>query len=108
MKKIAIFGERILWKPLDVAANKRRPEEGRWEVGHWLGLTMRRDQALIGTPTGIVRTRAENIKGVAPDDRWIAEELWQVLGWPWRPSLLKDGEEVPTDLQRHPGTEEGG
>ena len=64
---------------------------------------MRRDQALIGTPTGVVRTRAENVKGVAPDDRWTAGELWRVIGWPWKPNLLKDGEEVPTSMRQGKG-----
>ena len=98
-KRIAMFGEKVLWKPLDVAANKRRPDEARWEIGHWLGLTMRRDQAIIGTPTGVVRTRADNIKGTVPEERWRAEDLWQVIGWPWKPSLVKGGDDIPTAMK---------
>ena len=88
-----------MWKPLDVAANKRPADEPRWEVGHWLGLTMKSDQAIIGTPSGVVKTRAENIRGVAPDERWAASDLWKVIGWPWKPSLIKDGDEIPTSIR---------
>ena len=34
--RIAMFGEKVMWRPLDVATNKKRPDEGSWEVGHWL------------------------------------------------------------------------
>ena len=78
---MACYGAKVLYMPRKTAKNHKNKEQPRWEFGFWLGLT-RGGEAIIGTSKGVIKTRAENVKGVTPKERWNGGESKQVQGWP--------------------------
>lgn len=54
-RRVVEFGERILWQPLDtIEQGKLNP---RWIEGVWLGVRPQTSEVIVGTDTGVSRTR---------------------------------------------------
>ena len=92
---IATFGERVCYLPLKT--NKRdRSKLERLREGIWLGMRLRTNEALIGTPGGVVKTRT--IRILPEDEKWSGASILDVKGTPRRPNPLVDDDNVPEDI----------
>ena len=67
-RPIAHFREHILYMPLKGAQSRRLKGEMKMEYGIWIGLKMRTDEVLVGTPRGNIRART--IKRLPDRDKW--------------------------------------
>lgn len=84
-RSIAQFGEFMHYMPL---VDREPGRDGREEPtlepnfrdGIWLGLRLRTDEALIGTPSGVIKART--IRRIPADEMWNAAMLWSVRGIP--------------------------
>ena len=56
-RPLAEFGERVHYLPLDRKHNASHSPDVRYEEGVWLGLVMKSQEVIIGTPSGVVRAR---------------------------------------------------
>ena len=92
---IAIFGEKVLYKPLDVQKDKSKID-AQWESGIWLGIARESNEALVGTSSGV--TRAYAIKRRATDERWDGDAITTMMGTPQRPNPEKAGLHIPTRI----------
>ena len=81
------FGEALLWK--------RKPSRGNlgklsclWDDGVYLGVKSTTGELVIGTKSGVWRTRSVRRKPV--EQRWSIDNMLMVGGVPWR---LSDGDQ---------------
>ena len=115
-RPLAEFGELVHYLPLDRKNNTSHSPDVKYEDGVWLGVEMQSTEAIIGTPSGIVRARS--VKRRPEDVRWSMAEILAIQGSPWDPTpgvapeLLRapmlpprDPDAVVPDLQ--PPTEPG-
>ena len=95
---MAIFGERVCH--LSLKTNRRdKSKLERMREGIWLGMRMRTNEALIGTPAGVVKARTIRI---LPEDKWSAAMILEVRGTPRRPNHLVDDDNVlRTSMKSH-------
>ena len=56
-RNIAQFGEKIVYKPLKLSGHHRGNMEDTFLDGIFLGMRLRSDELLIGTPRGVIKTR---------------------------------------------------
>ena len=92
---IATFGERVCYLPLKT--NKRdRSKLERLREGIWLVMRLRTNEALIGTPGGVVKTRT--IRILPEDEKWSGASILDVKGTPRRPNPLVDDDNVPEEI----------
>ena len=76
---MATFGERVCYLPLKT--NKRdRSKLERLREGIWMGMRLRTNEALIGTPGGVVKART--IKILPEDEKWNGASILDVKGTP--------------------------
>ena len=54
-KELVEFGERVMYYKSGITGNRKM--ETRWESGIWLGLRDESNEALIGTPDGVIKAR---------------------------------------------------
>ena len=75
------FGELILWKrkPVGGAMGKM---SCMWEDGVYLGLKSTTGETIVGTTSGVWKTRSVQRRPM--DERWKAEALSMIGGVPWR------------------------
>ena len=66
---MAIFGELVCYLPLKTNRRDKSKLE-RMREGIWLGMRMRTNEALIGTPAGVVKART--IRILPEDEKWSA------------------------------------
>ena len=92
---MAIFGERVCYLPLKTNRRDKSKLE-RMREGIWLGIRMRTNEALIGTPAGVVKARI--IRTLPEDEKWSAAMILEVRGTPRRPNPLVDDDNVPEDI----------
>ena len=76
---MAIFGERVCYFPLKTNRRDKSKLE-RMREGIWLGMRMRTNEALIGTPAGVVKART--IRILPEDEKWSAAMILEVRGNP--------------------------
>ena len=58
--------------------------ETRWESGIWLGLRDESNEALIGTPDGVIKARDVRRYG-SEEERWDQDKFTSITGVPWEP-----------------------
>ena len=92
---MAIFGERVCYLPLKTNRRDKSKLE-RMREGIWLGMRMRTNEALIGTPAGVVKART--IRILPEDEKWSAAMILEVRGTTRRPNPLVDDDHVPEDI----------
>ena len=80
-RPLADFGERVHYLPLDRKHGASHSPDVRYEEGIWLGLVMKSQEVIIGTPSGVVRARS--VKRRPEDVRWSADEVMKIVGTPW-------------------------
>ena len=94
------FGERVHWRrqkqPRQITKEGKQTSkvaklDSMWEDGVFLGYRTTSAEMIIGTTSGIMRSRT--VRRMPEDERWGASNLDLVKGLPWRP----DGQ---ADLQR--------
>ena len=92
---MATFGKRVCYLPLKT--NKRdRSKLERLREGIWLGMRLRTNEALIGTPGGVVKART--IRILPEDEKWSGASILDVKGTPRRPNPLVDDDAIPEDI----------
>ena len=92
---MATFGELVCYFPLKT--NKRnRSKLKRLREGIWLGMRLRTNEALIGTPGGVVKTKT--IRILPEDEKWSGASILDVKGTPRRPNPLVDDDNIPEDI----------
>ena len=89
------FGERVCYLPLTTKERDRSKLE-RLREGIWLGMRLRTNEALIGTPGGVVKTRT--IRILPEDEKWSGASILDVKGTPRRPHPLVDDDNIPEDI----------
>ena len=92
MIPLAIFGETVHYKKL--AKEKHRHKfDIQWDEGVWLGHARSTNEALIGTPGGVLRAYA--CKRLPEGDRWQLDRILNMIGTPQRPVPTKPGLNIP-------------
>ena len=81
LRRMAEFGESVLWLPEAWESGRMEKLEPRFEHGIWPGVCPRTDEAVIGTSTGIVRART--VKRHAIEDAWKSTSLLSISTTPW-------------------------
>ena len=85
---LAQFGERVWWMPLQPSNRRLGPLDSRLEQGTCLGPMDGSNTVLIGTASGVVKTRT--IKRLPPGERWAGSLLDEALGSELTPIALED------------------
>ena len=67
-RNIAQFGKNILYNPLKLSGRHRGNMEDTFLDGIFLGMRLRSDEILVGTTTGVIKTRTQR--------RRVEEEQW--------------------------------
>ena len=70
MRIMVEFRGNVLWLPETWEGGRIEKLEPKFEKGVWLGVCPRTDEAIIGTPAGVVR--AGTVKRQAIEDAWKA------------------------------------
>ena len=78
---ILLFGEAVACRRPGALVNKL---ESAWLEGIWLGRDSKTDEHLIGTPNGMVRSRA--LKRRVEKRRWDVTLLNAMIWDPWKPT----------------------
>ena len=82
---------------LPLKTNRRdRSKLERLREGIWLGMRLRTNEALIGTPGGVVKART--IRILPEDEKWSGASILDVKGTPRRPNPLVDDDTIPEDI----------
>ena len=81
LRRLAEFGENVLWLPETWESGRMEKLEPKFEQGIWLGVCPRTDEAIIGTTGGIVR--AGTVKRQAIEDAWKSTTLLSVRDSQW-------------------------
>ena len=81
--RVAGFGERILYMPLRSRKQTKEKLEMKLQYGHFIGISMRTDELLIGTSDGVVKART--IKRLIENERLQWRSLSNVKGTPTFP-----------------------
>ena len=99
-RTLAEFGECVFYLPLDYKDDSVSIPDCKLKEGVWLGIDMQTSEVLIGTGSGIVKTRTVRRKVEA--DRWCIDLLQEVKGVPLDPSPGVDTRGMPTVVQAPP------
>jgi len=73
------FGEKLLYKIK--IKDKLEKINARWEYGIFVGIRQRSGELWVGTPSGIIKTRA--VKRIPVEKRWDDDCLEWIKGAPW-------------------------
>ena len=83
-RKIAQFGEKILYKPLKLSGHRRRNMEDTFLDGIFLGMMkLRSDEILVGTARGVIKTRT--LRRRVEEEQWDTEFAKSIKGEPRQP-----------------------
>ena len=74
------FGEVVMYR---MESRTHSKLEDRWDSGVYLGRKDSSDEAIMGTPRGIVTARA--VRRRLKEEAWSVEELTSCVGVPWDP-----------------------
>ena len=80
LRKVAEFGDSVLCLPETWESGRIEQLEPKFESGIWLGVCPRTDEAIIGTPAGVVR--AGSVKRRTLEEAWKAAELLAIKETP--------------------------
>ena len=92
MVPLAIFGEMVHYKKLMKEKNRHKFDI-QWNEGIWLGHARSTNEALIGTPGGVLRAFA--CKRVPEGERWQLDRILNMTGTPQRPLPTRPGLSIP-------------
>ena len=98
------FGEKVWYKELREGKDRKNKLASEWKQGAWLGHSRNSNEAVIGTPEGVVRAYA--IKRMPEDSRWDGELLKNLKGTPQQPDPLKQGTHIPIRINFDPPASE--
>ena len=101
---MATFGERVCYLPLKTNRRDRSKLE-RMREGIWLGMRLRSNEALIGTPDGVVTARTIRIR--PKEEKWSGTTILSVRGTPRRPNPLVDDDTIPEHIAENTFDEQG-
>ena len=73
LRRLAEFGENVLWLPETWESGRTEKLEPKLEKGIWLGVCLPTDEAIIGSSIGIVRART--VKRQAIEEAWNSTSL---------------------------------
>ena len=91
----AEFGEAVLYlKPGTAGVDKA---VCRWEAGIWLGFVEDSGEIIVGTELGVMK--AYQFKRLSSKaERWNADKVMAVQGYPWQPVPMRKGTAIPSKL----------
>ena len=75
---VAEFGEKIMYMPSNNTSKSAPKMYAKFHDGIWLGLRMKNDESIIGTPNGVIK--AKTVRRLPVDQRWCAEEVLSIRG----------------------------
>ena len=84
---VLAFGETIWYKELRDKKSGAEKFSSDWREGVWLGHARASNEAVVGTPDGVVRAYA--FKRQDEDNRWNGERLKTIKGTPGQPDPSK-------------------
>ena len=94
---ILLVGEAVACRRPGALVNKL---ESAWLEGIWLGRDSKTDEHLIGTPNGMVRSRA--LKRRVERRRWDVTLLNAMIWDPWKPTPVTRGRPLKVRSDREP------
>ena len=100
-KAISAFGESVLYKPNKSSSHTRAKMGDRFLEGVWLGLCLRSDENIIGTPEGVVKART--VRRRPFDEAWNAEAIISMRGTLEFPVPGRKSDHIPSDVHLRPG-----
>ena len=80
---VAEFGGKIMYMPSKNTSKSAPKVDPKFHDGIWLGLRMKSDESIIGTPNGVIK--AKTVRRLPEDQRWSAEEVLNIRGRPSNP-----------------------
>ena len=72
--------------------------DAKFHEGIWVGLNMKSDESIIGTPNGVFK--AQTVRRLPEDQRWCAEEVLNIRGIPYNPVPGAGGDHIPIEANR--------
>ena len=79
--------------------------DARFHDGIWLGLRMKSDESIIGTPNGVIK--AKTVRRLPEDQRWRTEEVSSIRGIPSNPVPSAGKDHIPTEVKGTKHAERG-
>lgn len=76
------FGEQLHYRRQKIG-NRLAKLDVMWEDGVFLGYRSTSGETIVGTASGVMRTRT--VRRKPEDERWSAKNLDMVIGVPWKP-----------------------
>ena len=73
--------------------------------GIWLGLRVKSDESIIGTPNGVIK--AKTVRRLPVDQRWRTEEVLSKRGIPSNPVPSTGKDHIPTEVKGTKHAERG-
>ena len=100
-RKIAQFGEKILYKPVKLSGHRRGNMEDTFLDGIFLGMRLRSDEILVGTARGVIKTRT--LRRRVEEEQWDNEFAKSIKGEPRQPVPGINSDHVPAAISDRAG-----
>ena len=103
---VAEFGEKITVHDVEGKRSNSGPKvDARLHDGIRLGLRMKSDESIIGTPNGVIK--AKTARRLPVDQRWRTEEVLSKRGIPSNPVPSTGKDNIPTEVKGTKHAERG-
>ena len=97
MVPTVFFGETILYLPIKTV--RRNKGDAAKKQGVWIGTIERTEEAIIGIEHGVIKCRT--VTRLAEGDRWSADNIKKMRGFPWEPIPGRICSQIPVDVEDH-------
>ena len=97
------YGETVWYKELRESKGRKNQLESEHKEGVWLGHSRSSNEAIIGTPEGIVRAYSIHRKPLG--ERWDQDRIQSMRGIPQQPNPNVPGLEIPIRVRFDEGAE---
>ena len=87
--------EKIMYMPSKNTSKSAPKEDAQFHDGLWLGLRMKSDESIVGTPNGVIKVKT--VWRLPEDRRWCAEEVLSTRGAASNPVPGVGGNHIPIE-----------
>ena len=94
--RVAEFGEKIMYMTSKNTSKSAPKADAKFHDGVWLGLRMKSDESIVGTPNGVIK--AKTVRRLPEEQRWCAEDVLSMRGVQSNPVPGVGGDHVPVDV----------
>ena len=92
---VAVLGENAMHMTSKKTSKSGPKMDAKFHDGKWLGLTVKSDESIIGTPREVIK--AKTVRRLPEYQRWRAEKVMNIRGVPSNPIPGVGGDHVPLE-----------